>query len=410
MPDTRDATPFTQTADLTDTTEMPAIVMATDTSGAQEPATTSAPHVTSGERRTAGQVILDQLASLRVGVGVAHAGMTVFPVFAANATAPALRYQTLEQAIAAGAVEVVEQASATVPELTLRNRGAVMIFVLDGEEVIGGRQNRIVNASFLIAANSTVTLPVTCVEHGRWRDVSPRFASGESMPHAMRLAKHRQVSASLARTSRPVADQGATWDAIAEKQATTGTRSATGALHDIYRAQQETLGAWEQAFPYVAGAVGFVIGLGGQISGADLFDQPATAEALWPKLRRSYALDALEASTVEGAIAQEQAEELLTRAQRARYEVYPSLALGEDARFEGDGVVGGGLVYEETPIHISLFRSDDQTGQTVTRAGMLARASQRRQHYTGGPVISQQSAPQANIAPEQDVSEDGAVE
>jgi hypothetical protein len=408
MPDTRDTTQVTQTADLTDTTEIPAIIVATESGGSQDPDMTDALSPTSGERRTAGQVILDQLASLRVGVGVAHAGMSVFPVFAAGAFAQALRYQTLEQAIAAGAVEVVEQASATVPELTLRNKGDVMIFVLDGEEVIGGRQNRIVNASFLIAANSTVTLPVTCVEHGRWRDVSPRFSSGESMPHAMRLAKHQQVSASLARVSRPIADQGATWDAIAEKQATTRTRSATGALHDIYHAQQDKLNSWEQAFPYVAGALGFIIGLGGQITGADLFDQPDTAEALWPKLRRSYALDALEVSAGD-SIAQEQAEGLLARTRGARCQVYPSLALGEDARFEGDGVVGGGLVYEETPIHISLFRTDDQTSQTVTRAGMLARASQRRQHYTSGPIISQQVTPQPNLTPE-DADERGAVE
>ncbi|HEY7093379.1 MAG TPA: DUF6569 family protein [Ktedonobacterales bacterium] len=414
MPGTRDTTPqITQTADLTDTTEMPAIIVATETAtesgGAQSPAETTTPSPTTGERRTADQVILDQLASLRVGVGVAHAGMTVFPVFASSAAAPALRYRTLEQAIAEGAVEVVEQASATVPELTLRNKGAVMIFVLDGEEVVGGRQNRIVNASFLIAENSTVTLPVTCVEHGRWHDVSRVFSSGESMPHAMRLAKHRQVSASLARMSRPIADQGATWDAIAEKQATTGTRSATGALHDIYQSQQERLSAWEQTFSYVPGAVGFIIGLGGQITGADIFDQPETAEALWPKLRRSYALDALEV-TASAPIEQDQAEGLLARARGARCQVYPSLALGEDARFEGEGVFGGGLVYEETPIHISLFRSDERTTQT-TRAGMLARASQRRQHYTSGPIMSQQSqqvTPQPNVAPEPNADEGGS--
>jgi hypothetical protein len=412
MPGTRDTTPqITQTADLTDTTEMSAIIVSTETAtengGAQSPTETTTPNPTSGERRTAAQVILDQLASLRVGVGAAHAGMTVFPVFASSTTAPALRYRTLEQAIAEGAVEVVEQASATVPELTLRNKGDVMIFVLDGEEVIGGRQNRIVNASFLIAANSTVTLPVTCVEHGRWHDVSRVFASGESMPHTMRLAKHRQVSASLARMSRPIADQGATWDAIAEKQATTGTRSATGALHDIYQSQQERLSAWEQTFPYVPGAVGFIIGLGGQITGADLFDQPETTEALWPKLRRSYALDALEV-TASAPIEQERAENLLARARGARCQVYPSLALGEDARFEGDGVFGGGLVYEETPIHVSLFRSDEQARQT-TRAGMLARASQRRQHYTSGPIMSQQVTPQPNVAPEPNADEGGSL-
>ena len=96
----------------------------------------------------------------------------------------------------------------------------------------------------------------------------------------------------------------------------------------------------------------------------------------------------------------------------------PSLALGEDVRFEGDSVFGGGLVYEETPIHISLFRSDEQTTQT-TRAGMLARASQRRQHYTSGPIMSQQVqqvqqiqqiqqvTPQPNVAPEPHADEGG---
>ena len=151
-----------------------------------------------------------------------------------------------------------------------------------------------------------------------------------------------------------------------------------------------------------------MIGLGGQIIGADLFDQPETAEALWPKLRRSYALDALEASA-ENTIPQEQAENLLVRTHGARFEMYPSLALGEDARFEADGVFGGGLVYEETPIHISLFRSDEQTRQT-TRAGMLARASQRRTHYTSGSIISQQVTPQPNIAPEPNAGEGGSLE
>jgi hypothetical protein len=396
MTSRRDTTQTTETIDLTDMAEatdmreLPVVILATDTGG-QDPTTTSAPAAT-GEKRSAGQIILDQLASLRVGEGVAHAGMIVFPVFAPNPTAAAaLRYRTLEQAIAEGAVEVVEQASATVPELTLRNKSDVMIFVLDGEEVIGGRQNRIVNASFLIAADSTVTLPVTCVEHGRWHDVSPMFSSGESMPHYMRLAKHVQVSGNMRRTSRPIADQGATWDAIAARQTSAGTHSPTGALNDIYRSREETLGAYEQAFPYSAGALGFIIGLGGQITGADLFDQPGAAEALWPKLRRSYALDALEVDA-GGPIEREQAEQLLVRARGARCETYPSLALGQDVRFEGDRVVGGGLVYEETPIHISLFRAGDQT---TMRAGMMARASQRRQNYVSRPLPSQQVTPES---------------
>ena len=97
------------------------------------------------------------------------------------------------------------------------------------------------------------------------------------------------------------------------------------------------------------------------------------------------------------------------RTRGARYEVYPSLALGEDARFEADGVVGGGLVYEETPIHISLFRSDDQThpdDNTRRDAGAGLAAAQ---HYTSGPIISQQVTPQPNVAPESNAGEGGSL-
>jgi hypothetical protein len=113
------------------------------------------------------------------------------------------------------------------------------------------------------------------------------------------------------------------------------------------------------------------------MAGADLFDQPATAEALWPKLLRSYAMDALDSS--EGATVERQrAVRLFERTRVTRAETYPSLALGEDVRFDGDGVVGGGLVYEETPVHITLFRA---RGAAETQPGMMMRASQRRQAY-----------------------------
>jgi hypothetical protein len=334
---------------------------------------TDAKDAPASRRRTAVEVVLDRLTALDVGESTVHERMVVFPLFAPNLTS-ALRYQTLEQAIAQGAVEVTEQPSATVPELLLRNKGEVMIFVLDGEEIIGGRQNRIVNASFLVAAQSTTHLPVTCVEQGRWHSTSHGFSSGESTYHSLRREKFAQVRASLAATGRHSSDQGAVWNSVERKAMISGVESTTGAMHEIYQSRSVSLDGYLRAFPYPAGAVGFVVALGGRMAGADLFDQPATAEALWPKLVRSYALDALDA-TEGGAVERARAVRLIERTHGARGETYPSLALGEDVRFDGDGVVGGGLVYNETPVHISLFRSH---GASDSTSSTMARASQRR--------------------------------
>jgi hypothetical protein len=59
--------------------------------------------------------------------------------------------------------------------------------VVDGEELVGAQQNRIVNATFLIAGLTEVTIPVGCVEQGRWSYRSQDFASGKKvMPAILR--------------------------------------------------------------------------------------------------------------------------------------------------------------------------------------------------------------------------------
>jgi hypothetical protein len=40
--------------------------------------------------------------------------------------------------------------------------------LLDGEQLVGAKQNRIPNMIVLVAAQTEVTIPVSCVEQGRW--------------------------------------------------------------------------------------------------------------------------------------------------------------------------------------------------------------------------------------------------
>jgi hypothetical protein len=48
---------------------------------------------------------------------------------------------------------------------------------MEGEDVVGAKQNRTINLSILVPAQAEVIAPVTCVEAGRWHARSAQFAS-----------------------------------------------------------------------------------------------------------------------------------------------------------------------------------------------------------------------------------------
>ena len=58
-----------------------------------------------------------------------------------------------------------------------RTRGDIRVLFLEGEELVGAKQNRILNTSVLLPARSKIKIPVSCVERGRWAYKSKHFGS-----------------------------------------------------------------------------------------------------------------------------------------------------------------------------------------------------------------------------------------
>ena len=120
---------------------------------------------------------LSDLAS-RLSLGPIHrfGRLAVVPLI--DRMAKPSGWLTLDAALAGGEVEVTEVSeSGSVPELCLLNRSSFPIFLLDGEELVGAKQNRILNLSILVPAASNFEVPVSCVEQGRWSWRSRGFQS-----------------------------------------------------------------------------------------------------------------------------------------------------------------------------------------------------------------------------------------
>ncbi|MCL5771395.1 MAG: hypothetical protein M1479_03860 [Actinobacteria bacterium] len=53
--------------------------------------------------------------------------------------------------------------------------------MLDREEIVGTKQNRVLNATILLNKISVTTIPVSCVEAYRWSYVSKEFTASKNL-------------------------------------------------------------------------------------------------------------------------------------------------------------------------------------------------------------------------------------
>jgi len=96
------------------------------------------------------------LPDLNVGTAARCGCVTVLPVFAATAL-PRADYALGTDAVAAGKLEICElPRGATVAHLQARNRGPRRVLLVEGDHLIGARQNRMVTSSVLIGGKREV--------------------------------------------------------------------------------------------------------------------------------------------------------------------------------------------------------------------------------------------------------------
>ena len=108
------------------------------------------------------------VSNVRVGEPVRFQSLSVFPLFDGHHVP--VEYLLSDEGIGSGSVTVEEVSEAgSVPDLLVENKGDLRVLFLEGEQLIGAKQNRVLNTSVLIAAHSKIKIPVSCVEQGRWR-------------------------------------------------------------------------------------------------------------------------------------------------------------------------------------------------------------------------------------------------
>lgn len=233
---------------------------------------------------------------LRVGDALTHNRLTVFPIFRDPASSPGYRLSGDALADGTAVVEEVNEGG-NVPNLAVENRGDTLVLFLEGEELRGAKQNRVLNTSVLIPAKIKTVLPVSCVEQGRWRYTSKHFtSSGMHSSSKMRSVLKKSVNMSTLSGGGHSSDQGEVWSEVSRQMTACGAASATMAMADCYDSHAKTLKEHVENIPYSEGATGLAVVVGGKLVAVDVFDAPETCEKVWGRLLTGVVMDAVEST------------------------------------------------------------------------------------------------------------------
>jgi len=271
-------------------------------------------------------------------------------------------YITLRQALAEGRAQITEVSEGgSVPELRVVNKSDTRILLLDGEELRGAKQNRVLNTTILVDKFSTREVPESCTERGRWAYASRESAESDYIAErrvrsVMRSSVHEALVCGM-----PVrADQGAVWDEVDALHGRQGTMSRTSAMRDSYESKKIDLDRLVAAFPLQEEQKGLLVLHGSRVVGFDVVSRAPQYAELHDKLLRSYVFEALVSGGEPGG--RDVADAFLERVASLPGRRYKSPGLGWDVRFEDHGVIGSALAWRGHVLHAAFFNVGGPSG------------------------------------------------
>ena len=291
--------------------------------------------------------------SVRVGAPVTHDKLIVFPLYLEAAAAPP--YRLADEALADGSAVVEEVTEGgSVPHLAVDNKGETLVLFVEGQELRGAKQNRVLNTSVLIAAKAKTVLPVSCVEQGRWRYTSKQFTSSEYCGSSkLRQVLKKSVNDSTLSGGGHSSDQGAVWNEVSRQMRSVGSTSATMALSDTMTDHKPYIERHVAEVAYAEGAAGFAVAVGGRLVSVDLFDAPETCKKVWPRVIRGVAMDAMEEKS-EATISADEVTAAIASLRTEPWTPVAAAGAGEEQRSESPRWHGSVLTLNGNLVHGSL--------------------------------------------------------
>ena len=294
---------------------------------------------------------IPNLERASVGRPITRLGVSLFPVYLPGNDLPGI-------ATGRGSGLLIEELPAsTVPYLEVTNPTNLPVLIPEGEQFVGGLQDRVLNTSVLVAPSTHLDIPVSCLEQGRWGDRRDFERGRTYAPRRTRRAKNASVSDSVRSDGSRRSDQAAVWNTIdrelAHLSVDSGTRAARDAdkllLRDRRRADTIKRLVRRGPLPDQCGAV---VTHGRRVVAVDVFGNHDLLVPHWEGLIRSYLI---ERPTSNGHPSATRALSVISRLGNAPAVENPGLGLGVELYVRERRIVGQALTLNGAVVHVSAF-------------------------------------------------------
>ncbi|WP_406535110.1 ARPP-1 family domain-containing protein [Methanobrevibacter sp.] len=299
-------------------------------------------------------MIISSLDNLNVDIELltpqVHENMAIIPLKTAkNYNIDLL---TLEKGIELGLVNVKECEQSQVNTLIVENRSVTPLILIDGEEVVGGDQNRIVSETIIIAPRSSMKIPVNCSEQGRW-------AYKKEFMHSDYIANYKTRRAKEFARRKNHSVQHTVWSSIHDVEKDYSFASPTSALSESYDNLRKNHNEIVKSFEIAKGQNGVLVIVDGEIKGFEVFLNSDIYKQFHEKIIKSYLIDSKLGDSVF-AVNVDEAENVIKNATDSSFEKKETKGLEESYEFENDSGLGVISLYENEIIHWSYFKKTEE--------------------------------------------------
>lgn len=300
-------------------------------------------------------VLKNMLENLNTFPAEIHENMTVIGVNISEKNNSDL--MSLEIGLNLGLVEISEvNENGSVNEVKIINKAVTPLLLVDGEEIIGSKQNRIINSTIIIPAKSEKIIPVSCTEAGRWNYNSTKFHYSKHMANSrVRRDKLISVSQSLKREKSFRSNQNKVWSNIREIQDELEVDSTTNALHDSFVQRSYDIESYKKSFTIHENQNGLIVYINGELVGFEIMYNSRRYKEYHDKIIESYILDAISKKGEEFNKELIDEDSFLNMIKKSEFESYDSVGLGVDYRIDTDNLSGSAVIYNNKVVSASFF-------------------------------------------------------
>ncbi len=303
--------------------------------------------------------IFSFLKEIRISVPQTYKNLTIVPFSYQNGNK--VKYISLAKAMKTDGFFIKEiDEGASVSDIKVINDTDYNVLIIDGEQFVGAKQNRIINATAFVRRKSKLIINVSCVEEGRWHNVSELFKPSDNiLDHRTRLDKMYAVNRNLEVRHGYHADQGEVWDRVHNLISNHDAYSETSALEDVYIRKENELKKFLDKFELLEEQNGIFVFMNNKIAGIEYISNPDIFEEYFPKIIKSYAIHAImnKARTKECDFIKS-TQEFVDGFKECDVKKYKSIGAGYDHRYQNNKIVGSALFVDEEIVHLVGFSSD----------------------------------------------------